>query len=150
MGNDTYSVSVTWMQGREGFAQAPGIADTLKFSAPEEFGGQPGMWSPETLLVLAASSCFLNTLLFFAEKSGLTLVGYRADAEGRLERVPGVGFRFAELTLRPTVVVESETDAELARRLLEKAERACIVANSLAAPVRVQAEVELAFPVLNG
>lgn len=108
------------------------------------------MWSPETLLVLAASSCFLNTLLFFAEKSGLTLVGYRADAEGRLERVPGVGFRFAELTLRPTVVVESESDTELARRLLEKAERACIVANSLAAPVRVQAEVELAFPVLNG
>lgn len=150
MSNENYRVSIAWMNRREGFAQSPGVQETLKFSAPEEFGGQPGMWSPETLLVLAASSCFLNTLLFFAEKHMLALVGYRAEAEGRLERIPGKGFRFAEITLRPTVVVESEGDAELARRLVEKAERACIVANSLAVPVRAEAQVELAFPVLNG
>ena len=150
MSDNAYKVSVTWMQNREGTAQAQDVREQLFFSAPPEFGGQPGLWSPETLLVLSAASCFLSTFLFFVEREKLTLIGYHSDAEGHLERVPGAGFRFAEIVLRPLVVVEGDEAVEVARRLLEKAERACIVANSLKVPVRVEAQVEALAPALNG
>lgn len=150
MSDNAYKVSVTWMQDREGTAQTPDVRERLFFSAPPEFGGQPGLWSPESLLVLSAASCFLSTFLFFVEREKLTLIGYHSDAEGRLERVPGAGFRFAEIVIRPLVVVESDEAVQVARRLLEKAERACIVANSLKVPVRIEAQLEALAPVLNG
>jgi peroxiredoxin-like protein len=148
MNEAPYKVSVTWMQNREGTAQTAGVRERLFFSAPPEFGGQPGLWSPEALLVLAAASCYLSTFLFFIEREGLKLIAYHADAEGRLERVPGTGFRFAEIVLRPLVVVESEEAVAVARRQFEKAERACIVSNSLQTPVRVEAQVEALVPAL--
>lgn len=150
MESGTYKVSVTWMHDREAWADAPGVRDTVKFSAPPEFGGRPGVWSPELLLVLASSSCFLSSLLFFAEQSGITLAGYRAEAEGRLERLPGKGYQFAEIVLRPLVMVEKESDAAPVQRLLEKAERACIVANSLTTPVRVEPRIEVMTSALKG
>lgn len=145
METHTYNVSVTWLNNRLGVAEADGVRDTLKFSAPPEFGGEPGLWSPELFLVSAASSCFLSTLLVLAERSRLPLVGYRAEAEGQLERGPQ-GYRFTHLVVRPVVTLEKESDIPLAYRLLEKAERACIVANALAIPVRVEARVEVIAP----
>lgn len=142
MENFSYRVSLTWLNGRDGRAEASGVKESLTFSSPPEFGGRAGLWSPEQLLVLAASSCFLSTLLFFADRTGLTLTGYRAEAEGHLERSNGKGFQFAEIVLRPVIVVEKESDIELVRRLVERAERGCIVANSLMPPVRVEAQVE--------
>lgn len=150
METHNYKLSVTWMHEREGWAEAPDVRDPIKFAPPPEFGGRGGLWSPESLLVLAASSCFMSTFQFLAERSKLALVGYQADAEGRLESVPGKGFRFAEVMLHPVVTLESEDDIPLARKLLEKAERACIVAQSLNFPVRVEARIEVAVPALNG
>jgi peroxiredoxin-like protein len=139
----TYRVSVTWMNNREGWGEAEGVKDAVKFSAPPEFGGRPGFWSPEQLLVLAANSCFLSSFLFFADRSRVSLAGYRADAEGRLERVQGRGFHLAEITLRPVVVLEREADMDRARQMLEKAERACIISNSLKTAVRVEPRLEV-------
>lgn len=139
----TYRVSVIWMNNREGWGEAEGVKDAVKFSAPPEFGGRPGFWSPEQLLVLAANSCFLSSFLFFAERSDVALAGYRADAEGRLEKVEGKGFQLAEITLRPVVLLERDKDRARAQRLLEKAERACIVANSLMTPIQVEPRVEV-------
>jgi len=147
MESGSYKVGVKWAHERDGWAEAVGVAGSVQFSAPPEFGGRSGRWSPEQLLVLAVSSCFLTSLVFFAGRSGLTLVGYEAEAEGRLEKLPGKGFRFAEVVLHPVVQVEKEDDVALAQGLLGKAERACIVSNSLSAPVRVEARVEVAQPM---
>lgn len=139
----TYKVSVTWMHNRDGWAEAGGTREPVKFSAPPEFGGRPGLWSPEQLLVLAASSCFLSSFLFFAERSNLTLAGYRAEAEGSLERVNGKGYQLGQITIQPVVMLHSEKDIARAQSLLVKAERACIVANSLMTPVRIEPKVEV-------
>jgi peroxiredoxin-like protein len=141
-----YKVSLTWLNDRIGVAETEGVRESLKFSAPPEFGGEGGVWSPESLLVMAASSCFLSTFLALAEHNHLPLVGYRADAEGRLERFPGQGYRFTALTLHPVVTLEKESDEELAQRLLQKTERACVVSNALTIPIRVEPRVEVVAP----
>ncbi len=148
--NHLYRVSVSWTNGREGRAEAAGVPEAIKFSAPPEFGGRGDLWSPEQLLVAAASTCFLSTLLYFAERKGLKLASYHCEAEGRLEMVIRKGLRFAEIVLRPVLAVEREEDAGLARDLLERSERACIVASSLVSPVRVEARVDVMVPALNG
>jgi peroxiredoxin-like protein len=134
------------MNDRVGHAETSGVDVPVFFSAPPEFGGWPGFWSPEQLLVLAAGSCYLSTLLALAEHNQLALVGYHAGAEGRIEPTPGQGYKFTEIVLRPVVTVRSENDLALAHKLVEKAERVCIVSRSLAVPVRVEARVEVVAP----
>jgi len=146
----TYNVNATWMDGRTGSAEASNVPVPVFFSAPPEFGGTEGLWTPEHLLVLAANSCLMSTLVVLAEHNGLTLIGYRADAEGRLEKVPGQGYRFTEIVIRPLVTVQSEDDFALAEKLLAKAEKLCIVANALSVPVRVDARIEIVATVTVG
>lgn len=144
-----YKVSTTWLHDRNGWAEAPGVESSVKFSAAPEFGGRPGLWSPEQLLVLAASSCFLSAFLFFAERSGIPLASFRIEAEGGLEKAEGKGYRFAHITLRPFLILEHEKDVVPAEKLLEKAQRSCIVANSLGVSVRVDARVEVGLPAFD-
>ncbi|MFQ5853926.1 MAG: OsmC family protein [Candidatus Binatia bacterium] len=148
MESTSYQVSVTWMNGREGWAECPGLQKPLKFSAPAEFGGRPGLWSPQSMLVLAASSCFMSTLLALAEGSKLSLVGFQADAEGQLEKIPDQGYHFTEVVLHPRVEVAKDSDVGLAQQLLEKSEQACIVAKALAVPVRVEPQVKVVTPAV--
>jgi organic hydroperoxide reductase OsmC/OhrA len=150
MDTHTYNVNVTWMDGRTGEAEAYHVPVPLFFSAPPEFGGAEGFWTPEHLLVLAANSCLMSTMLALAEHNRLTLVGYRADGEGRLEKIPGQGYRFAEIVLRPLVTVQSEEDIVRAEQLLAKAEKYCLVANALSVPVHVDARVEVVATVTVG
>ena len=146
MDTHTYKVDVTWLGNGMGNGEAEKVGVPVFFSAPPEFGGTPGFWSPEQLLVLAANSCFMSTLMALAHHSQLTLVGYRAQAEGRLEKVAGQGYRMTEIVIQPVATVLSDEGIALAQRLLEKAERVCIVANALKVPIRVDARVEVVEP----
>jgi peroxiredoxin-like protein len=150
MDTHSYNVNVTWMDGRTGNAEAYHVSVPVFFSAPPEFGGTEGLWTPEHLLVLAANSCLMSTMLALAEHNRLTLVGYRADAEGRVERIPGQGYRLTEIVMRPHITVQSEDDLARAEQLLAKAEKHCIVANALSVPVRVDPRVELVATVTVG
>lgn len=134
----SYRTSARWTGGRAGNLEAEGVAQPLRFSAPPEFHGEPGLWSPETLFLGAANTCFLATFVAIADFSKLELVEVEIAAEARLERVPGQGYRFSEVVVRPVVTLANEADREKALRMLEKTEKSCIVARSIQPPVRVE------------
>lgn len=134
----TYRTVARWTGERSGDLTAYGVDEPLRFSAPPEFHGEGGRWSPETFLLAAANTCFLTTFVAIAEFSKLEIAGLEVSAEARLERVPGQGYRLTELVLRPVVTLTSDSDQERAQRLLEKAENSCIVARSLQTPLRVE------------
>jgi peroxiredoxin-like protein len=104
---------------------------TLATAAPAQFGGPGDQWSPETLLVAAVSGCFILTFRAIAAGSKLAWRRLECDAEGVLDRSDGV-VRFTELHLRARLVIPAGGDAERAKRLAEKAEKTCLVSNSLA------------------
>ena len=113
---------------------------SLTTAPPPQFGGAGGQWSPETLLVAAAADCFILTFRAIATASKLSWRRLACDAEGVLDRSEGV-VRFTGLGLRAHLEVPAGVDTERAKRLLEKAERACLVTNSLAFRPTLTAEV---------
>ena len=142
----SYRTAARWTGSRAGEIEAEGAAEALRFSAPPEFHGEAGLWSPETLFLAAANTCFLTTFVAIAEFSKLELVDVEISAEARLERVPGKGYRFGEVVLRPVVTLASEADREKALRLLKKTEKSCIVARSIQTPLRVEPTVRVSAP----
>jgi peroxiredoxin-like protein len=131
-----YSTEMVWTGRRAGIARAEALPD-LKISAPPEFSGDPGQWTPEHLLVAAVSSCLMTTFLAIAEISKLAVASYESHALARLEKVPGEGYRFTEITLTPEIGVAAE-DFEKAQKVLAKAEKNCFISNSLRTTVQVE------------
>lgn len=113
---------------------------TLTTAPPSQYGGPGDQWSPETLFVAAAADCFVLTFRAIATASKLPWRRLGCDAEGVLDRRDGV-VRFTELHLRTRLVLPPGVDAGRAKRLLEKAEAACLVTNSLALCPTLTAEV---------
>ncbi len=134
--NYTYQVDTEWTCGPNGRVTAEGLP-TMDVSAPAEFHGEPGRWTPEHLLTAAAASCFMMTFLSIVRFQKIELVGFRMRAFARLEKLPGEGYRFTEITLVPEITAANE-HVEKFLRAIEKAEKACFVVKSLRATVQVE------------
>src|SRR5579864_4043261 len=112
-----YRTSAIWTMKRRGIVSAEDVPRTINFSAPPEFRGEPGLWTPEHLLVAAVGTCFISTFRAIAEASKLEIVGLEASVEGVLEKGEG-GFRFTRFTVNPRLTIAREEDREKAGRLL--------------------------------
>jgi len=106
-----------------------GLPD-ITTAPPPEFDGPGGVWSPETLLVASIANCFILTFRGVARAAHLDWEKLEAHVDGTLERVSGVT-QFISYTTRATLTVKPATDHAKARELLERAEKVCLVANSL-------------------
>jgi organic hydroperoxide reductase OsmC/OhrA len=112
----------------------------IESAAPREFGGPGNLWSPETMMAGAVASCFILTFRGVARASSFPWVSLTCVAEARLDRCDGT-LRFTEFILRPTLEIPAGGDRDRAIRLLEKAERGCLVVNSLRSAVRLEPTV---------
>jgi len=132
-----YTAIAGWNGSERNAAGAPEITRVIPFSAPPEFGGQASVWSPEHLLLGAVATCYVSTFRAIAGFSKLTFRAIDVSAEGTIEKQEG-GLRFTRITLKPVVTIEREEDRERARKILEKAERGCLVSRSLACQVMLE------------
>jgi peroxiredoxin-like protein len=109
----------------------------LASASPPEFGGPGDAWSPEHLLLGSVATCFLFTFRAVANASKLPFEHLAVDCDGVVDRVDHVT-RFTEIVLRPTLTLGPDVDRERAERLMEKAERGCLVTSSISTPVRFE------------
>lgn len=112
----------------------------LQSVSPPQFDGPGGLWSPETLLIASIADCFVLTFRAIARASNFTWHDVACDAEGVLDRADGV-VRFTEIKLHARLTVPAGANEDRGRRLLEKAEKACLVTNSLKVEPTLAAEV---------
>ena len=112
----------------------------LESAAPAQFGGPGDRWSPETLIVAAIADCFILTFRAVARASTLPWTALRCKITGTLDRVDRVT-QFTAFELHVELCVPETVDVALARRAAEKAERGCLIANSLRAPVHLHVEI---------
>lgn len=141
-----YEVGIEWTGRRTGKLSAEGLP-AMTISSPPEFSGEPGLWTPEHLLAGATASCMMASFIAIAEYSKLQVVSFKMNVAAKLEKVPGEGYRFTEITLAPEIGVAAE-DVEKAQKVLAKAERGCFVSNALRAAVKVEARFVPASPEL--
>jgi peroxiredoxin-like protein len=138
-----YTTEVEWTGERHGDLRAP-VLPNMQVDAPPEFKGHDGVWTPEHLFVASVNSCFMTTFLAIAENSKLEFVSFSANAKGKLEKLDGQGFIMTEVVLRPKLIINHARDVERAGRILEKAEKNCLISNSIKAETKLEAEVSFA------
>ncbi|MDF0650446.1 MAG: OsmC family protein [Nitrospira sp.] len=131
-----YQTTVKWTDQRKGIIACAEKPD-VQVATPPEFKGHGGIWSPEDLFVASANVCLMTTFLAVAERAGLAFSIYESTAEGRLELVEGQ-FQFTTITIKPFITLKPGGDATKARELIEKAERNCLISNSMKAKVTVE------------
>ena len=102
------------------------------------------MWTPEHLFVAAVNACFMTTFLAIAENSKLEFVSFTTGARGTLEKLEGRGFIMTEVVLHPKLVLNHARDVERAGRILEKAEKGCLISNSIKTETKLEPEVSFA------
>ena len=102
----------------------------IESAPPKEFDGPGNQWSPESLLTASVADCFVLSFRAIATASKFLWTHLEARTEGTLDRVEGK-MRFTRFDTHAKLSVPAGTDVERAKKLLEKAELTCLVANSL-------------------
>jgi organic hydroperoxide reductase OsmC/OhrA len=131
-----------WTSGFTGLAQSPSAPNALHFTAPAEFGGVDGRWTPEELLLAGIAGCFTTTLRSLAERAGLEFVDLEVEATGRIGKTES-GHRFSEILVRPSLRIASFAEREHALDLLNRAKEICPVAEAFAIPLKFEPQLEV-------
>jgi len=141
MDSHIYHVDLKYINQRKGEISSPVLDQKIEVATPPEFPkGMAGIWSPEHLFTAAVSSCFMTTFLAIAENSNLEFLGLECPAEGILGKAEGK-FAMTEIMLRPVVSIANEADREKAEKIMIKAEKACLISNSIITKVHLETRV---------
>jgi peroxiredoxin-like protein len=130
-----------WSSGRTGIAKSISSPNAIHFTAPPEFGGLQGRWTPEELLLTALASCFTTTFHAIAESSKFEYTDMAVEMEGTVHRAD-TGYCFSEIVMRPCLTIRAEEQRERAISLLQKAKSLCLVSRALATAQKFEARIE--------
>jgi peroxiredoxin-like protein len=137
-----YRVLAWWTSGRTGTAKSDSAPNAIHFTAPPQFGGLEGRWTPEDLLMTALASCFTTTFHAIAAYSKFEYTDLAVEAEGTVSKRDS-GYVFSEILIRPSLTINSEEDRERAISLLQKAKALCLVSRALATAQNFEIRVEI-------
>src|SRR5262249_3712023 len=99
-----YRVSAWWSSGKSGIAKSESAPNAIHFTAPPEFGGLEGRWTPEDLLLGALASCYTTTFRALADYSKLEYSDLSVEVEGTVVKTES-GYAFREIVIRPTLSI---------------------------------------------
>lgn len=137
-----YRVTAWWTSGRSGLAKSDTAPNAIHFTAPTQFGGVAGSWTPEELLLAAVAGCFTTTLRAIATGAKSDFTDLEVEASATLRKMES-GYGFCEIVLRPTLRISDEAEVRHALDLLRRAERLCLVSRAFAMPLRFEPQLEV-------
>lgn len=103
---------------------------SIETSAPPEFDGPGGIWSPESLLCAAVADCFILTFRAIARAARFNWIDLDCRVEGVLEHIGDVT-QFTSFATTARLTIRPGADHARARLLLGRAEHGCLISNSL-------------------
>ena len=140
-----YRVAAWWTSGRTGLAKSDSAPNAIHFTAPAEFGGLEGRWTPEELLLAAMAGCYTTTLRAIAGTAHFNFTDLQVEASGTVRKGES-GYSFTEIVLRPNLKISSPEERERALDLLKKAEKLCLVSRAIGTPVKFEPQLEILKP----
>ena len=141
-----YHALAWWTSGQTGLVKSDSAPNAIHFSAPPQFGGLDGRWTPEDLLLAALAGCFVTTFRVIAGHSKFEYIDLLVEAEGAVGKAES-GYSFSEITLRPTLTIHDEEKRDWALKLLQKTKAACLVSKTLATTPALEPKVEVVTAV---
>ena len=111
---------------------APPADAALALSADPAFGGDPALFNPESLVLMAATSCQMLSFLPVAARARLDVTEYHDDAEAIM-----TDDWISIVRLRPRITVKEPASEARVHHLCEVAHRGCFVARSLRSEITV-------------
>lgn len=141
----TYHTTVRWTGEHWGHLEM-GNGPEMKFSAPPDAHGHPGVLTPEDAFVASANTCVMMMFLWAAERFQLALLSYECRTEGtkliELDRTE----IFTKLHFRPVIRVargneRKEVVEGRIRRAVQAAQKYSLVANSVKSEIVVEPEI---------
>jgi organic hydroperoxide reductase OsmC/OhrA len=140
-GEHSYRVEAWWTSGRTGLAKSDSAPNAIHFTAPKEFGGLEGRWTPEELLLAAVAGCFTTTLRSIAGDR-FDFKDLSVEASGTVRKAQS-GYGFSEIAIKPTLKIACPEERERALDLLKKVEKLCLVSRAIDTPLRFEPKIEV-------
>lgn len=134
-----YVVSASAEGANNVIVSAEGLPD-LETAGPAQFGGPGDVWSPEDMLVGSVANCLILSFRAIARTARLEWSTLECEVDGELDKV-GKLSQFVAFNIKATLTIPQEEDRKKAGVILEKAEKYCLVSNSLKATPRLDATV---------
>jgi organic hydroperoxide reductase OsmC/OhrA len=119
-----------------------GIPD-LETAGPPQFGGPGDVWSPETLLVGAVADCYILSFRAIARTARLDWLTLECEVDGELDKIDNFS-QFTGFKVSAKLTIPDEKDRKKAGVILEKAEKYCLITNSMKAGSHLETEVIVA------
>ncbi len=141
----TYHTTVRWKGEHWGHIEM-GNGPEMKFSAPPDAQGHPGVLTPEDAFVAAANTCVMMMFIWATERFRLKLLSFECRTEGtkliELDRTE----IFTQLHFKPIIRIargdESQEAVEVrTRRALEAAQKYSLVANSVKSEIVMEPQI---------
>jgi len=140
-----YRVAAWWTSGRTGLAKSDSAPNAIHFTAPTEFGGLEGRWTPEELLLAAIAGCYTTTLRAIAGTAQFNFTDLQVEASGTVRKGES-GWSFTQIVVRPNLKIASNDEKDRALELLKRAERLCLVSRAIGATLKFEPQLEVTKP----
>ena len=141
-----YRVAAWWTSGRTGLAKSDSAPNAIHFTAPTEFGGLEGRWTPEELLLAAVAGCYTTTLRAIAGTAQFNFTDLQVEASGSIRKAES-GYNFSQIIVRPNLKIGSVEERDRALELLKKAEKLCLVSRAIGTTLKFEPQLEITKPV---
>ena len=140
-----YRVAAWWTSGRTGLAKSDSATNAIHFTAPTEFGGLEGRWTPEELLLAAVAGCYTTTLRAIAGTAQFDFTDLQVEASGTIRKTES-GYNFTQIIVRPNLKISSPEEREKALDLLKRAEKLCLVSRVIGTTLKFEPQLEITKP----
>ena len=144
--SEEHRVSAWWTSGRTGLAKSDSAPNAIHFTAPTEFGGLEGRWTPEELLLAAVAGCYTTTLRAIAGTAQFNFTDLQVEASGSIRKAES-GYNFSQIIVRPSLKIASAEERERALELLKRAEKLCLVSRAIGTTLKFEPQLEITKPV---
>lgn len=142
MAKHHFQLQAEWPGGRNnvGYIEAGNLQ--TKISVPPEMDGPGEGTNPDEMLLGAAATCYVITLAAMIERASLPLEAMSLSSEGIVDVTNGV-ITYKKIIHRPEVSLKeeaSETDVKKTQKLVEQAEKSCMISRAIQGNVKLELE----------
>ena len=84
----------------------------------------------------------MTTFVAIAENSNLEFESINIKATGKMDKKDGK-YMMTEITLYPDLLITDDAKSEKAKRIMEKAEAACLISRSVKTEIKLEPKVSI-------